>query len=165
MDATILSPSINISNVRIGGVYSCARCGYALFANEDKIQSNKNILFSRPLSDKVLQVEENYTYGLPRSRVSCAKCGLHAGYIYNDAKSKTQKRYTIVGAAVTWGEYNEDEDDYEESDASENLEEDSIDAEEIIEEEVAQSGWRKGIQWLAVFAAPVVFRFLAKKYT
>ena len=89
MDASTLSPSIDTNSAHAGGVYSCTRCGYALFANEDKvgvtvvkgkfifsyyqILSNKNILFSKPLSKNVLQEEENYTYGLPRRRISCAK--------------------------------------------------------------------------------------------
>jgi len=111
-----------------------------------------------------LQVEEDYTYGLPRNRISCAKCGLHIGYIYNENKSKN-KRYTVVGAAVTWGEEDGDYEESEEEAEDEEEEEEYAEEDEDSKEVEASSLWRKGIQYLAVVAVPVVFGFLAKKYS
>ena len=77
------------------GVYSCAGCGYDLFAAATKFDSGTGWpSFDEALPGAVEFVEDN-SHGMARTEVVCTKCKSHLGHVFNDGPTSTGKRHCI----------------------------------------------------------------------
>ena len=79
------------------GFYTCAGCGTELFSNEQKFDSHCGWpSFDGELGggDRVLKVKD-FSHGMTRTEIVCAKCGGHLGHIFDDGPTATGQRYCV----------------------------------------------------------------------
>jgi peptide-methionine (R)-S-oxide reductase len=79
------------------GWYVCAGCGTELFSNEQKFDSHCGWpSFDGELGggDRIKKVKD-FSYGMIRTEIVCAKCGGHLGHIFDDGPTATGQRYCV----------------------------------------------------------------------
>lgn len=79
------------------GVYVCGGCGTELFTSEQKFDSHCGWpSFDNNIAggDRVKQVPD-YSHGMIRTEIVCAKCGGHLGHIFDDGPTATGQRYCV----------------------------------------------------------------------
>lgn len=79
------------------GFYVCAGCGTELFSNEQKFDSHCGWpSFDGELGggDRIKKVKD-FSYGMIRTEIVCAKCGGHLGHIFDDGPTETGMRYCV----------------------------------------------------------------------
>jgi len=79
------------------GVYVCAGCGTELFTSEQKFNSHCGWpSFDNNIAggDRVKQVKD-FSHGMIRTEIVCAKCGGHLGHIFDDGPTATGQRYCV----------------------------------------------------------------------
>jgi methionine-R-sulfoxide reductase len=79
------------------GVYCCAACGTELFTSDQKFDSHCGWpSFDNNIAggDRVKQVPD-YSHGMIRTEIVCAKCGGHLGHIFDDGPTATGQRYCV----------------------------------------------------------------------
>jgi len=79
------------------GMYHCAVCGVPLFSSETKYDSESGWpAFWEAEDRKNIKTQEDLSFGMARTEVTCGNCGSHLGHIFNDGpKEKTGLRYCI----------------------------------------------------------------------
>jgi methionine-R-sulfoxide reductase len=78
------------------GVYKCAGCGEALFTSEMKFDSDCGWpSFDKEIAGKKIIRTPDYSHGMRRIEITCAKCGGHLGHIFEDGPTITGKRYCV----------------------------------------------------------------------
>ena len=83
------------------GTYFCAACNAQLFESNTKYESH----CGWPSFDDAIKGAVNYnqdsTFGMVRTEITCAKCGGHLGHIFDDGpKETTGKRYCINTTSI-----------------------------------------------------------------
>jgi len=84
------------------GVYACAACGQELFSSEAKFNSGCGwpAFYAAQAGDRV-QLTPDFTHGMRRTEVTCARCGSHLGHIFDDApQTPTGQRYCINSVSL-----------------------------------------------------------------
>ncbi len=83
------------------GVYRCAGCATPLFASADKYDSNTGWpSFTRPVAAANAAVSWDFSWGLRRRAVSCARCGSHLGHVFNDGPLPARRRYCVNSGSL-----------------------------------------------------------------
>lgn len=84
-----------------GGVYVCKGCGNELFASESKFDSHCGWpSYDRTISEHSLIEKPDYSFGMVRTEILCAKCGGHIGHVFNDGPTETGLRYCVNSVAI-----------------------------------------------------------------
>ncbi len=78
------------------GTYNCAACGNPLFNSDAKFDSGSGW----PSFDQAIpgstELHDDYSGGMRRSEVVCARCKGHLGHVFNDGPAATTgQRYCI----------------------------------------------------------------------
>ena len=79
------------------GVYVCAGCGTELFTSDQKFNSHCGWpSFDNNIAggDRVKQIKD-FSHGMIRTEIVCAKCGGHLGHIFDDGPTATGQRYCV----------------------------------------------------------------------
>jgi methionine-R-sulfoxide reductase len=79
------------------GVYVCGGCGTELFTSDQKFNSHCGWpSFDNNIAggDRVKQVKD-FSHGMIRTEIVCAKCGGHLGHIFDDGPTATGQRYCV----------------------------------------------------------------------
>ncbi len=79
------------------GTYICANCGNELFSSDTKFESGSGWpSFYDVMNSKNVKLHDDFSHGMYRTEVICAKCGSHLGHLFRDApQTPTGNRYCI----------------------------------------------------------------------
>ncbi len=85
------------------GTYHCVSCGEALFTDDMKFDSECGWpSFDKEIAGgKIIQTED-YSHGMHRTEITCAKCGGHLGHIFEDGPTETGKRYCVNSVSLSF---------------------------------------------------------------
>lgn len=86
------------------GMYYCKVCGVDLFTSDTKYDSGCGWpAFWDPVSKDSVKMNEDNSFGMKRTEVTCGNCGAHLGHVFPDGpKDKTGQRYCINSASLNF---------------------------------------------------------------
>jgi peptide-methionine (R)-S-oxide reductase len=90
-------------NKQGAGTYYCAGCGAELFTSNEKFDSHCGWpSFYDPSKAKNVTTRDDFSGGMVRTEVNCAKCGGHLGHVFKGEgfDTPTDQRYCINGVAL-----------------------------------------------------------------
>ena len=84
------------------GTFACAGCASDLFSSSTKFDSGTGWpSFWAPL-DNAVKTQDDRSYGMVRSAVTCSRCDGHLGHVFDDGPKPTGLRYCMNGVALTF---------------------------------------------------------------
>lgn len=86
------------------GTYVCAGCGTELFTSTQKFDGHCGWpSFDNEIGggDRVKKVKD-FSHGMLRTEIVCAKCGGHLGHIFDDGPTSTGQRYCVNGLSLNF---------------------------------------------------------------
>lgn len=84
------------------GVYDCVGCGLPLFKTTSKYDSGSGWpAFFEPYSNDNIWMKMDYSFGMTRVEVNCARCDGHLGHAFEDGPAdKTGVRFCINSKVI-----------------------------------------------------------------
>ena len=93
------------------GTYLCAGCGNPLFDSDTKFDSGTGWpSYYRPVSEQAVDTEEDNSFGMVRTEVTCSRCGGHLGHVFPDGPDPTGLRYCINSVSLNFKSGSESEE-------------------------------------------------------
>ncbi|WP_126173388.1 peptide-methionine (R)-S-oxide reductase MsrB [Altericroceibacterium xinjiangense] len=83
------------------GEYRCAGCGESLFDSDHKYDSGSGWpSFTQPAAGGSVAEHRDFSHGMIRTEVRCAKCEGHLGHVFPDGPGADGLRYCINSASL-----------------------------------------------------------------
>ncbi len=88
-------------NEKADGTYRCAACGLELFDSDTKYDSGSGWpSFTDPKNRENVELVPDFSHGMIRTEVRCARCGSHLGHVFDDGPGPTGERYCMNSCAL-----------------------------------------------------------------
>ncbi len=90
-------------DVRDDGMYCCGACGAELFTSDSKFDSHCGWpSFTHPEQQQHVRLLEDFSHGMHRTEVRCARCDSHLGHVFEDGPGPLGTRYCINSLSLSF---------------------------------------------------------------
>jgi peptide methionine sulfoxide reductase msrA/msrB len=83
------------------GVYACVVCDLPLFSSEHKFNSGTGWpSFHTEFDREHVARKSDFSHGMVRTEINCARCGSHLGHVFDDGPKPTGERHCLNSASL-----------------------------------------------------------------